>query len=257
MDLAVRCWRKAVKLNHSLTHWSHCLRWWVMPFIRWLNNLIIPCWFLGFVWDQLAGRNEWLSTILWYLQYFGNGGTAVFHWAGGIFWGPMAERIQWFIFGVGILQLNYWNIDGLIDGLIVYIYIYFNPNSLDWWLHEVYTIFCLLSKHRVDSRFAPSKWGMALLCNDVSHWLGTNLESALKTVPVIIPVLIFVICVIFWCIAITLHEEYNALYLRGLLQSCDISSVVAMETHVLHSYIKPLIVAIDDESLKVFHANKW
>ena len=119
--------------------WSHCLRWWVMPFIRWLNNLIIPCWFLGFVWDQFAGRNEWLSTILWYLQYFGNGGTAVFHWAGGIFWGPMAERIQWFIFGVGILQLNYWNIDWLIDGLIVYIYIYFNPNSLDWWLHELYT----------------------------------------------------------------------------------------------------------------------
>ena len=31
---------------------------------------------------------------------------------------------------------------------------------------------------RADSRFAPSQWEMALLCNDVSHWLGTNLESA-------------------------------------------------------------------------------
>ena len=26
----------------------------------------------------------------------------------------------------------------------------------------------------VDSRFAPSQWEMALLCNDGSHWLGTS-----------------------------------------------------------------------------------
>ena len=32
---------------------------------------------------------------------------------------------------------------------------------------------------RADSRFAPSQWEAALLCNDVSHWLGANLESAL------------------------------------------------------------------------------
>ena len=30
-----------------------------------------------------------------------------------------------------------------------------------------------------DSRFAPSQWETALLCNDVSHWLGASLESAL------------------------------------------------------------------------------
>ena len=33
-----------------------------------------------------------------------------------------------------------------------------------------------------DSRFAPSQWEKALLCNDFSHWLGTNLESALKII---------------------------------------------------------------------------
>ena len=33
---------------------------------------------------------------------------------------------------------------------------------------------------RADSRFAPSQWETALLCNDVSHWLGTGLESALR-----------------------------------------------------------------------------
>ena len=32
---------------------------------------------------------------------------------------------------------------------------------------------------RADSRFAPSQWETALLCNDVSYWLGASLESAL------------------------------------------------------------------------------
>ena len=33
--------------------------------------------------------------------------------------------------------------------------------------------------HRADSRFVPSQWETALLCNGVSHWRGANLESAL------------------------------------------------------------------------------
>ena len=32
---------------------------------------------------------------------------------------------------------------------------------------------------RADSRFAPSQWETALLCNEVSHWLGASPESAL------------------------------------------------------------------------------
>ena len=32
--------------------------------------------------------------------------------------------------------------------------------------------------HRYDSRLAPSQWETALQSNAVSHWLGTNLESA-------------------------------------------------------------------------------
>ena len=38
-----------------------------------------------------------------------------------------------------------------------------------------------LSSARADSRFAPSQWETALLCNDVSHWLGGSLESAPST----------------------------------------------------------------------------
>ena len=35
--------------------------------------------------------------------------------------------------------------------------------------------------YRADSWFAPSQWERVLLCNDVSHWLGANLESTLYT----------------------------------------------------------------------------
>ena len=41
---------------------------------------------------------------------------------------------------------------------------------------------CLIlhySCHMAHCRFAPSQWETALLCNDVSHWLGASLESAL------------------------------------------------------------------------------
>ena len=41
------------------------------------------------------------------------------------------------------------------------------------WDKLIYTL------HRADSRFAPSQWETALLSNDISHWLGANLESAL------------------------------------------------------------------------------
>ena len=40
---------------------------------------------------------------------------------------------------------------------------------------------------RADSRFAPSQWETALLYNDVSHWLGANLESAIVASPYIHP----------------------------------------------------------------------
>ena len=37
------------------------------------------------------------------------------------------------------------------------------------------------SRSSADSRFVPSQWETPLLCNDVSHWLGANLESALRS----------------------------------------------------------------------------
>ena len=35
-------------------------------------------------------------------------------------------------------------------------------------------------RYRGDSRFVPSQWETAMLCNDVSHWLDAGLQPALK-----------------------------------------------------------------------------
>ena len=55
-------------------------------------------------------------------------------------------------------------------------------NDMLW--HDIWHVFFLFIFHRwfhyrADSMFAPSQWETALLCNDVSHWLGANIESAL------------------------------------------------------------------------------
>ena len=51
---------------------------------------------------------------------------------------------------------------------------FFNRNLISF-CHKLAGVTC----YRADSRFATSQWETALLCNDVSHWLGANLELAL------------------------------------------------------------------------------
>ena len=46
------------------------------------------------------------------------------------------------------------------------------------WVFNCVTSF--ISVKKLDSRFAPSQWETALLCNDVSHWLCTSLESTVS-----------------------------------------------------------------------------
>ena len=55
----------------------------------------------------------------------------------------------------------------------------------DWFTEAVYFIALNnehfhMDKHRVDSRLAPSQWETSLPSHAVSHWLCTNLDSALK-----------------------------------------------------------------------------
>ena len=51
-----------------------------------------------------------------------------------------------------------------------------NINIKPCWIIQQANAFML---NRAGSRFAPSQWEAALLCNDVSHWLNASLESDL------------------------------------------------------------------------------
>ena len=48
------------------------------------------------------------------------------------------------------------------------------------WYNIIGPVLTIVLNHMVDSRYAPSQWEMSLQNNTVSHWLGTNLESALN-----------------------------------------------------------------------------
>ena len=49
------------------------------------------------------------------------------------------------------------------------------PKCVDVWLQNTSL---KNTRYRADSKFVPSQWETALLCNNISHWLGASLESA-------------------------------------------------------------------------------
>ena len=55
-----------------------------------------------------------------------------------------------------------------------------STNGMLWQLIALFLYTLRYIQCRADSRFVPSQWEMALLFNDVSHWLGTSLESAVQ-----------------------------------------------------------------------------
>ena len=105
-------------------------------------------------------------------------------------------------------QLNWWAIQcylenmrhssGIVTKLAILIFLriwlLFYHSGLNWGLSFWGTWGAINSYHsqwpgihftkeliiRADSRFAPNQWETALLCNDVYHWLGASIESALK-----------------------------------------------------------------------------
>ena len=74
-----------------------------------------------------------------------------------------------------------------------------NVNARDhkWWRSFIklcvsrWNIYILVwIANKADSRFASSQWEMALLCNNISHWLGASLESTLANIPRYVTVII-------------------------------------------------------------------
>ena len=80
----------------------------------------------------------------------------------------------------------------------------------------LYPNYCADSTHhRADSRFAPSQWETALFCNDISHWLGASLESALYQI-VFMHNLNSTWKLLYWPI----QDHYHALIIRQTNRKC-------------------------------------
>ena len=63
--------------------------------------------------------------------------------------------------------------------LQIYIWVYVFSSNIISCTDFVFCQTCI--NHRVDSRHAPSQWETSLQSN-ASHWLGTNIESALNQI---------------------------------------------------------------------------
>ena len=89
-----------------------------------------------------------------------------------------------FCLGLNVLSTDVSLIWPSFRPTIFLIWLSFCPTIFSWQLFMSAVTFWPMHqpiwKSRADSRFAPSQWEMALLCNDVSHWLGASLESALE-----------------------------------------------------------------------------
>ena len=87
----------------------------------------------------------------------------------------------------------------------------------------------ILTYHRADSRFAPSQWETALLCNDVSHWLGANLESVLYHDDVKTCLL----CLHYWHFVKGFNfSQVDSLYKGSVLCSFGVFFIVSVNTLV-------------------------
>ena len=104
-------------------------------------------------------------------------------------------------------------------------------------------------KHTADSRFAPSQWETVLLCNDVSHWLGANLESALKyhlkKKPWDVRPVFFVLSLIRWVMSAPMRKYViyiliNTFYHRKAPCQCIQKRVILKQGCVLPIYKIPI-----------------
>ena len=111
------------------------------------------------------------------------------HWANmGLTWvlsapgwphvSPMNLAIRWWSLEQGMLSPLLALCEGNPSVTAWYISWHAWLNSMhQWWVAFINWI--LFVCVRADSRFVPSSWEMALLCNNISHLLGARLKSAL------------------------------------------------------------------------------
>ena len=69
-------------------------------------------------------------------------------------------------------------------GKLIFIVTIFNPSDCRLLKGNKVPFPCVFCQSH--GRFAPSQWEKALLYNDVSHWLGASLESALSCMKLVV-----------------------------------------------------------------------
>ena len=94
--------------------------------------------------------------------------------------------------------------------------------------------------YRADSRFVSSQWEIALLCNNISHWLATNPESAL----------FYVSCNVIFRVAHVINGIWFDMYggNRNIEYSCHIQSNPASDCIERKWYM--------DWNAELFHAHR-
>ena len=86
-----------------------------------------------------------------------NVGTALnSSWTTNIWWKVLCD--SWSTFIMYLWLIKYWNVQMNVS-------LYWRPHIIQF---------------TADPRLAPSQWETSLQSNDISHWLGANLESALQ-----------------------------------------------------------------------------
>ena len=98
--------------------------------------------------------------------------------------------------------------------------------------------------------FASSQWETALLCNDVSHWLGANLESALYEDKFWFPRPLYVNSLIFGHMAV-----YSMIILLGTgwSQTITLKTVILLPTWLLAENVNMKIVIFLQKNAKASH----
>ena len=125
-----------------------------------------PIPFVGGWWGHSHTLMGW-GTYLWYIYYLWCHILGSFDVARLCFWSLVTILVT-YIFEYIVLQLSSLTVSW--HGKALHISHY----KILWWATTGHQWIC-----RADSRFVPSQWETVLLCNNVSHWLGANLESAL------------------------------------------------------------------------------
>ena len=87
-----------------------------------------------------------------------------------------------------------------------------------WWSFVIKPFLVIeaegLIKCRADSRLAPSQWETLLQSNAVSHWLGLNLESAIKFVVTASPI---GCCLVWSSFIFSTGQQNNTNFADGVL----------------------------------------